>query len=95
MAKCTTLMRCILPFLVTASHAVAGPPFRTDDPVPVQFRHYEFYAFSTGTRESDDINGALPGIELTYGLIPNGQLQIGGGVAFDHPLLGTMQTGLG
>jgi hypothetical protein len=95
--KWSTLMRCCLFALglFAASDATAGPPFRTDDPVPVAFRHYEFYAFSTGTLETDDVNGALPGFELTYGLIPNGQLQIGGGVAFDHPLPGAMQMGIG
>jgi hypothetical protein len=81
--------------LATASHAVAGPPFRTDDPVPVEYRHYEFYAFSTGTHAGDGTSGALPAFELTYGLIPNGQLQIGSGIAFDRPSHGTLQAGLG
>jgi len=26
--------------------ANAGPPFRTDDPEPVDYQHYEFYTFS-------------------------------------------------
>jgi len=30
--------------------AVAGPPFLTDDPEPVPFRHYELYVFSPGDR---------------------------------------------
>ena len=29
--------------------AQAGPPFMTDDPEPVDYQHYEFYTFSTGT----------------------------------------------
>jgi urease accessory protein len=37
--------------------ANAGPPFRTDDPVPVEFGHYEFYTFSTGTIASKDKSG--------------------------------------
>jgi hypothetical protein len=29
--------------------AIAGPPFRTDDPEPVEYGHYEFYTFFSGT----------------------------------------------
>jgi len=29
--------------------AWAGPPFQTDDPEPVDFRHYEFYVFGART----------------------------------------------
>lgn len=68
-----------------SDNACAGPPFQTDDPVPVEFGHYEFYSFSTGTHVKGDTSGALPGFELTYGLIPNGQLQIGAETAFDAP----------
>jgi hypothetical protein len=75
--------------------ATAGPPFRTDDPVPVEYKHYEFYSFSTGTRGKDDTDGAMPGFELTYGIIPNGQLQIGAAAAFDKPTLGSTQMGFG
>jgi hypothetical protein len=38
--------------------ANAGPPFRTDDPEPVEFGHYEFYTFYTGTHVSGDTSGA-------------------------------------
>jgi len=36
-------------FASTTAHA--GPPFQTDDPDPVEFRHFEMYAFelSDGT----------------------------------------------
>jgi hypothetical protein len=34
--------------LLLPSSATAGPPFRTDDPEPVELGHYEFYTFSTG-----------------------------------------------
>ena len=62
--------------------AKAGPPFRTDDPEPVAYGHFEFYTFSEGTRTRDQAAGALPGGEINYGLIPNGQLTIGGEAAF-------------
>ena len=69
----------------------AGPPYRTDDPEPTEFRHFEIYTFSTGTVVSDDTTGTLPGIELNYGLIPNGQLTIDTVAAFDSPSSGHLQ----
>lgn len=72
----------------------AGPPFRTDDPVPVALGHYELYTAAIGTHVKGDTSGALPGVELTYGLIPNGQLQVGGEAAFDSPVLFSAGRGL-
>ena len=73
----------------------AGPPYRTDDPEPPEFRHFEIYTFSTGTVVSGNTTGTLPGIELNYGLIPNGQLTIDTVAAFDSPSSGPMQYGYG
>lgn len=72
-----------------ASEANAGPPFRTDDPVPVAYGHFELYTAAIGTHVKGDTSGGLPSVELTYGLIPNGQLQIGGELAFDSSQEGT------
>ena len=77
--------------VLSAGEASAGPPFRTDDPVPVALGHYELYTAAIGTHVKGDTSGGLPNVELTYGLIPNGQLQIGGEVAFDSSLAGTGQ----
>jgi hypothetical protein len=81
---------CLIP-----GTANAGPPFRTDDPEPTELGHYEFYTFSSGTVVSKDTSGALPGFELNYGLIPNGQLTIDAPVAFDSPSDGATQFGYG
>jgi hypothetical protein len=43
--------------------ANAGPPFRTDDPEPVEYQHYEFYTFSTGTHISH--YGPEAGLQVT------------------------------
>jgi hypothetical protein len=64
--------------------ANAGPPFRTDDPEPVEFGHYEFYMFSTGTHVRGETSGVAPGFEFNYGLIPNGQFHIVAPLAFDR-----------
>jgi hypothetical protein len=51
-----------------------GPPFQTDDPVPVDLHHYEFYIFGAldGTRVEKDATG--PAIEFNWGAIPRVQL---------------------
>jgi hypothetical protein len=41
-----------LSILFLCSTAVAGPPFQTDDPEPVDWHHYEAYAFGAVDRSS-------------------------------------------
>lgn len=59
---------------LTAGQAVAGPPFRTDDPEPVEYGHFEFDAFSTATKTTGGWSGFLPALEANYGALPNLQL---------------------
>ncbi len=56
--------------------AWAGPPFQTDDPEPIDFRHYEFYTFanSDGTPVETDTEG--PAVEFNWGALPNVHLHI-------------------
>jgi hypothetical protein len=77
-----------LPFLMCASLLIggpawAGPPFRTDDPEPVEYQHWEVYLFSTGTHVQGDTAGVLPAIEVNYGAAPNLQLHVVAPIAFD------------
>jgi hypothetical protein len=62
-------------FLAPAA-AWAGPPFQTDDPEPIDYRHFEFYTFanSDGTRIETDTEG--PALELNWGALPNLHLHI-------------------
>ncbi len=55
----------------------AGPPFQTDDPDPVAFRHFEMYAFATsdGTSAGGTTLGA-PCYEMNYGVAPDVQLHV-------------------
>jgi hypothetical protein len=55
---------------------MAGPPFLTDDPVPVPYQHWEFYTFSAGDRtgDTDSVNG--PAIELNNGVARDTQLHL-------------------
>ena len=56
--------------------ALAGPPFQTDDPEPIDFRNYEFYTFasSDGTALETDTMG--PALEFNWGALPNVHLHI-------------------
>ena len=81
--------------VLIAGAANAGPPFRTDDPEPVDYQHWEFYAFSTGTHVRDDTSGVLPGVEFDYGVIENGMVHIVAPIAFDSPSEGATHFGYG
>ncbi len=54
-----------------AGLAAAGPPFRTDDPEPVPYGHYEAYLFSSGTQGAGGWNGVGPAIEFNDGFHRN------------------------
>jgi hypothetical protein len=68
-------------FMATAAHA--GPPFRTDDPEPVEYQHWELYNFSTGAHIAGDTMGSAPAFDFNYGAAPNLQLHINPSTAFD------------
>jgi hypothetical protein len=38
--------------LILATRTFAAPPFLTDDPVPVDYQHWEVYLFANGDHES-------------------------------------------
>lgn len=60
--------------LAGTGRAFAGPPFFTDDPEPVAFRHYEIYAGAEYERDLDETSGSLPFVEVNFGAAPNLQL---------------------
>lgn len=59
-----------------SSSAGAGPPFQTDDPQPVEFRHIEAYLFGTTDHADADTFSTAPGFEFNVGAAPNLQLHI-------------------
>ena len=63
----------------------AGPPFRTDDPVPVGFHHGEIYLFSAGTQDAEGTRGIGPAIEFNYGPLPNMMLHLIAPMAYNAP----------
>ena len=54
--------------------ALAGPPFQTDDPEPVDLGNYEFYAFSATDGTSREPDPVGPAFEFNWGAMPNTQL---------------------
>jgi hypothetical protein len=65
----------LLLFTLASSRLWAqGPPYQTDDPVPVDLHHYEFYIFGStdGTPVETDSTG--PAFEFNWGAIPRVQL---------------------
>jgi hypothetical protein len=68
------ILACLCTTLLAAGPAFAGPPFRTDDPEPVEFQHFEINLFSQGTKTSGGWVAALPAFEVNYGALPDLQL---------------------
>jgi hypothetical protein len=51
-----------------------GPPYQTDDPVPVDLHHYEFYIFGGVDGTPAEIDSTGPAFEFNWGAIPRVQL---------------------
>src|ERR1700734_1411447 len=51
-----------------------GPPYQTDDPVPVDLHHYEFYVFGGVDGTSAEIDSTGPAFEFNWGALPRVQL---------------------
>ncbi len=62
--------------LVCSTPLLAGPPFQTDDPEPVPFRHFEAYLFGTVDRSGGTTASEAPAFEFNAGVAPNVQLHI-------------------
>jgi len=69
---------CVLFLLIllTATQLWAGPPFQTDDPAPIDFRHFEFYQFASVSSTPVETDPTAPAFEFNWGAVPNLQLHI-------------------
>ena len=65
-----------LALFLSAATVCAGPPFLTDDPEPVPYRHGEFYTFATLDRASSGTQVQAPAFEMNYGLVSNVQVHV-------------------
>ena len=73
----------------------AGPPFKTDDPIPVPYLHGELYLFSTGIFDASGTIGVGPAIEFNYGILSNTQFHLVLPLSFSSPKNEPSQIGYG
>ena len=62
--------------LIFSNTIFAGPPFATDDPEPVDFKHWEFYIASLHLIQAKNFSGTLPHFEVNYGVAKNLQIHL-------------------
>jgi hypothetical protein len=78
-ARLNAALTAVLIALFASTKAHAGPPFQTDDPDPVAFRHFEMYAFELSDGTGKNAGGTVlnvPSYEVNYGVVPNVQLHL-------------------
>ena len=63
-------------FSVPKVWSQAGPPFQTDDPVPVDHGHYEFYVFGVVDGTPVELDSIGPAFEFNWGALPRLQLHL-------------------
>jgi hypothetical protein len=80
---------CVVLLFSIVSTTVAGPPFKTDDPQPVDYRHWEFYVASMQQSERQMTGASCPHFEVNYGVVPNVQLHVVAPLAYVHTIEGT------
>ena len=58
--------------LLPPQPAFAGPPYVSDDPEPTDYKHFEIYAYTSGTNTLNGTDGET-GIDFNYGAAPDVQ----------------------
>lgn len=84
------LLLVLLIVCAAARVRAQGPPYQTDDPVPVDLHHYEFYIFGAVDGTPVELDSAGPAFEFNWGALPRVQLHavLPWGVAapLNHPV---------
>ncbi len=75
--------------------AQAGPPYQTDDPDPVEYRHWELYVASQDVSTPGAMTGTAPHLEANYGALPGLQLHLLVPLAYNVPAGGRAAYGPG
>jgi hypothetical protein len=82
---------CLAPTVVRA-----GPPYVTDDPEPVEFRHLEAYLATQGGYDRDrNLSFTAPHVEVNYGAVPDLQLHLIAPLQYVRPAGGPAAYGYG
>jgi len=74
---------------------LAGPPYLTDDPEPVDLHRWEAFLFATGQSAQGLRSGLGPALEVNYGPFQNAQLQLQVPMAFSGDQDGRHHRGYG
>jgi hypothetical protein len=96
--KCRWLFTAVIMVLgihVGVTSLFAGPPFRTDDPEPVDYQHWEFYTATQYLNDKGNLSGTAPHLEANYGVVPNVQLHLIVPDAYNRPRAGSALFGPG
>lgn len=93
--KATYIFAGLLLLRLANQSAWAGPPYVTDDPEPVELKHWEFYAASQTAHDDSGWTGTAPHVEVNYGAAPNLQLHVIAPFAFSKPTGSPFQEGYG
>ena len=91
----SVVMEMATVLLMFSGTALAGPPFQTDDPEPIDYGHYEFYTFGTSDGTHVETDTAGPAVEFNWGALPNVHLHIIVPAAAIFPSNGPRAFGLG
>src|SRR5665213_4589669 len=93
--RISSVLGSLAVLLAASITALAGPPFQTDDPEPIDYRNYEFYTFasSDGTPLETDTQG--PAFEFNWGAAPNLHLHVIVPAAAIFPADGSRAFGIG
>jgi hypothetical protein len=70
------LLLLLVALLLGADATFAGPPFQTDDPEPIDYRHFEFYTFGSADGTGVEFDSAGPAMEFNWGALPNVHLHV-------------------
>ncbi len=82
--------------LLAPALAAAGPPYLTDDPEPVELRHWEVYLATSDQWSHDDgWAGTAPHLEVNYGVFSDVQLHLIAPLAWARPPGGPATLGYG
>lgn len=88
-SRCTRVLLFLLLALAAPRLWAQGPPFQIDDPVPVDFQHYEFYIFGSVDGTPVEVDSTGPAFEFNWGAIPRVQLhailQTGAAIPSNNP----------
>ena len=89
------LLPALIASLEPSAAARFGPPYNTDDPVPVDYLHWEIYLASQYLHTQGNVGGTGPHFEFNYGAAPNLQLHVIAPFAYNQESAGPSRWGYG